>query len=162
MNLRTLIFLLNWYTVVDRYNDVANFLIFMLRLFYSFCADSVIPSRCIIQWQDLCGRENKNLAILVSLLSRAGALIQPPAVPLTKVVEKRKEFPDSSRNISWWLWGGVRDESRGDYVGDREIICAKHSLHDRPISPATKANETNYLHDFTVALHTDNSTWILV
>ena len=27
-----------------------------------------------------------------------------------------------------------------------------------PISPATKANETNYLDDFTVALQTDNTT----
>ena len=29
---------------------------------------------------------------------------------------------------------------------------------DLPISPATKANEMNYLHDFTVALRTDNTT----
>ena len=28
---------------------------------------------------------------------------------------------------------------------------------DLPISPATKANEMNYLHDFTVALRTDNT-----
>ena len=61
-------------------------------------------------------------------------------------------------------WEGVRDESRRDNMRVREtpVIRAKHSLHDRPISSATKANETNYLHDFTVALQTDNSTWILL
>ena len=45
MILRTLIFLLNLFTVVDWYNDFANFFIFLLRLFYSFCAGSVLSSR---------------------------------------------------------------------------------------------------------------------
>ena len=29
----------------------------------------------------------------------------------------------------------------------------------QPIPPATKADETNHIHDFTVALQTDSNNW---
>ena len=67
------------------------------------------------------------------------------------------------RNPSW-----ARRETFPPYERVRRVYKSWNTSHlskalfARANKPATKANENNYLHDFTVALQTDNNTWTSV